>query len=329
MPIISVIMPVYNAEKYLKEAIDSILNQTLDDLELICVDDGSTDSSLDILNEYALKDNRVNVFTQNHGGGGAARNLALTKCSGKYLYCMDADDILDSNALSELYEICEEKCLDFVIFQATCYYDEKNEYCSENYHMMNELADYVGGYVFDMHDLTEDLVFKISVTPWSKLYNLDFVLKTHSQFAENLIFHDNVFFWQVFFNADRIYFYRKSLYVHRIHSESSTGSRDERFVDIIDITNHVIMLFMENGYWDKFQNQLSNRKIGIPFFRYELVQDDYKELFYEKLKKDLSIVHDETMYIEFLDNLSPQNKKIFKNILISKDFDDFERLNNS
>ena len=85
MPTISVIMPVYNAEKYLKEAIDSILNQTLDDLELICVDDGSTDSSLDILNECALSDNRVNVFTQNHGGGGAARKPGINKMQRKIL----------------------------------------------------------------------------------------------------------------------------------------------------------------------------------------------------------------------------------------------------
>ena len=329
MVLISVIMPVYNAEKYLKEAVDSILNQTLSDLELICVDDGSTDSSLEILNEYSLKDSRVRVFTQKHGGGGAARNFALTKCLGKYLYCMDADDILDLNALNELYEICEDKHLDFVIFQATCYYNETGEYRSENYHMMNELADYVGGYVFDMQDLTEDLVFKISVTPWPKLYNLDFVLKTHSQFAENLIFHDNVFFWKVFFSADRIYFYKKSLYTHRIHSESSTGSRDERFADIIEITNQVILLFIENGYWDEFKNQLSNRKIGIPFFRYDMVQDEYKEQFYDKMKKDLSIVHNDEVYNEFVDNLSPNHRRIFENIISSKNFEDFERLNSS
>ena len=102
---VSVIMPVYNAEDFLSESIDCILNQSLDDLELICVDDGSVDSSLDILNDYASRDSRVKVFHQENRGGGAARNVAMTHASGKYLYCMDSDDLLKEDSLEKLYEL--------------------------------------------------------------------------------------------------------------------------------------------------------------------------------------------------------------------------------
>ena len=94
MPKISVIIPVYNTEKYLKECIDSVVNQTLQDIEIVCVDDGSTDSSLDILNNYK-KDPRLVVLSQKHQGAGCARNLALEVAQGKYLAFIDSDDFYD------------------------------------------------------------------------------------------------------------------------------------------------------------------------------------------------------------------------------------------
>ena len=115
MPKVSVVMPVYNASRFLNESVNSILNQTLDDLELICVDDGSTDDSLDILNEFKAKDSRVKVFSLPHHGGGNARNYGLEKVTGEYLFCMDADDILDLKAFEDFYNISNEKELDLHI----------------------------------------------------------------------------------------------------------------------------------------------------------------------------------------------------------------------
>lgn len=105
---VSVVIPVYNTE-YLRKALDSIVNQTLKDIEIICVNDGSTDGSLGILEEYKDKDSRIKIFSQENQGQGAARNYGLNEVSGKYTYFMDSDDILELNALKELYDICEEK----------------------------------------------------------------------------------------------------------------------------------------------------------------------------------------------------------------------------
>ena len=108
MPKVSVIIPVYNAEKYLRECLDSVVHQTLRDIEIICVDDGSTDNSPAILQEYAHQDKRFVILTQSHSGAGAARNWGLHWARGKYLSIIDADDMFKPEFLQRLYQRAEE-----------------------------------------------------------------------------------------------------------------------------------------------------------------------------------------------------------------------------
>ena len=120
MPKITVIIPVYNTAKYLREAIDSILNQTFKEIEVIAINDGSTDNCLDILNEYALNDNRVKVYSQENKGLSLTRNFGLDNSRGDYIYFFDSDDILLPLALEELYNKCEKDNLDFCFFDLVC-----------------------------------------------------------------------------------------------------------------------------------------------------------------------------------------------------------------
>ena len=103
MPKISVIMPVYNGEKYLNQCLDSVIGQSLQDIEIICVNDGSTDSSPDILRSYAAKDPRVKVFDQPNLNAGAARNLGMKYATGEYYSFLDADDFFDPQMLELAY----------------------------------------------------------------------------------------------------------------------------------------------------------------------------------------------------------------------------------
>ena len=104
---VSVIIPVYKAEKYLRQCLDSICGQTLKDIEIICVDDGSTDSSPEILKEYREKDERVIVVRQENAGAGAARNKGLDISKGKYLSFLDADDFFEPDMLEEAFRCAE------------------------------------------------------------------------------------------------------------------------------------------------------------------------------------------------------------------------------
>ena len=115
-PFVSIIVPVYNAEKYLERCLDSLVGQTLSKIEILCVNDGSTDSSLEILNRYAAEDSRIIVFHQDNKGPGSARNTALENVKGKYILFCDADDTLERDACLECYILMEEAHVDIIIF---------------------------------------------------------------------------------------------------------------------------------------------------------------------------------------------------------------------
>ncbi len=117
IPKVSIIIPVYNVEKYLKECLNSVVNQTLKEIEIICVDDGSTDNSLSILEEYAKKDNRINLLKQENSGAGAARNKGLDSARGEYIYFLDSDDFLELNAIEILYNQIAKNQADICFFK--------------------------------------------------------------------------------------------------------------------------------------------------------------------------------------------------------------------
>ena len=125
-PAVSVVIPVYNVAAWLPECLDSIRNQTLDDIEIICIDDGSTDDSADILHRYASADSRIRVIRQDNSGISETRNVGVRASSGKYLFFMDSDDVLESTALELCVKNMEDRELEFVCFNAVSF-GEDNE----------------------------------------------------------------------------------------------------------------------------------------------------------------------------------------------------------
>lgn len=311
---VSVVIPVYNVEDFLEECLDSIVNQSLKDLEIICVNDGSTDNSLDILNRYAEKDDRFTVISQENGGHAVATNRGMKLAKGEYLYLMDADDILKLNALEETVRVADEKNVDFVIFQAINYYMDTDEYKEQENYSMNKLADFVGDKVFNWKDV-KDFAFKITVTPWSKLYRRDFVVNCGAKFPEGLVFDDNVFFFEVFFNAERITFYRKHLFVRRWYSQSSTKAGDQRFLDSIKIIDLMWDLFKKYDVFTVFKNELYNLRVRVGYKRLTWIKDEFKLMYLEALKKDFEKVKKETFFDDFYENLIERNQRIYSLVL--------------
>lgn len=311
---VSVVIPVYNVEDFLEECLDSIVNQSLKDLEIICVNDGSTDNSLDILNRYAEKDDRFTVISQENGGHAVATNRGMELAKGEYLYLMDADDILKWNALEETVRVADEKNVDFVIFQAINYYMDTDEYKEQENYSMNKLADFVGDKVFNWNDV-KDFAFKITVTPWSKLYRRDFVVNCGAKFPEGLVFDDNVFFFEVFFNAERITFYRKHLFVRRWYSQSSTKAGDQRFLDSIKIIDLMWDLFKKYDVFTVFKNELYNLRVRVGYKRLTWIKDEFKQMYLEALKRDFEKVKKETFFDDFYENLIERNQRIYSLVL--------------
>ena len=320
---ISVVVPVYNVEEFLEECLDSIINQTFKDIEIICINDGSTDNSLNILNNYAATDNRFTIISQENSGHAVATNKGINLAKGKYLFLMDSDDILELTAFEETYHYAEENNLDFLIFQAINYVMDEDRYYESDLYSLKKICGKVGNKIFDFNDIN-DLIFDIPVTPWSKLYKTDFIKNSGAEFPEGLIFDDNIFFFEILFNAKRIGIYKKFLFKRRWYTYSSTTKGDKRFLDSIDINNLTIDLFKKYGVFEKYKKDLYNRKVNLGNFRFVRIRDEYKELFFEKLKNDFNGLVKEGLYEDYLNNLNDRNKFIFKSVLESNTSDEFK-----
>ena len=323
---VSVVVPVYNVEKYLEECLDSLINQTLKDIEIICVNDGSTDKSLDILNNYAKKDKRIQIITQENKGLGAARNTGMKYAKGEYLNFIDSDDYLELSALEETYNISKEKELDFLMFRLINYDDKKDKHYQSGYYNMNRLAKSVKENVFNYKDLDSKTLFSIAVSACNKLYNREFIEKNSFTFPEGLAFEDNPFFWNIFLKAKRVFFYKKHLYNRRRREDSIMGLAGKNHMDTIKIRNMVCKIFVDNGIFDEHKKKLYHYKIISSYHRFINIQDIYKEDFFNLLKEDYLKMLDYKKYGDFNRTISNREKYVFQTCLNSKNYLKFELL---
>lgn len=225
MPLVSVIIPVYNVEEYLRQCLDSVREQTLSDIEIICVNDSSTDGSLSILEEYEKKDPRIQVVTQPNGGAGAARNKGLSMASGKYLSFLDSDDFFEPDMLELAYKKAEEDKADFVVFNSDQYYTDRKRFVDVSWTLrIKELPPYTP---FNHRQMTDN-IFKVFVGwAWDKLYNREFVEKNHLLFQEQRTSNDMLFVFSAVAIAKRISIVNKILAHQRRDAKDSLSKTRE------------------------------------------------------------------------------------------------------
>ena len=315
---ISIIVPIHNEEKYLRQCLDSIVNQTFRDFEIICINDGSTDSTQEILEEYSKKDARIKVLNRKHMGLGGVRNVGLDVACGEYIYFTDSDDYLESNTLETIYSITCERNLDLLIFKLANFTDE-GEW---NYDYSNmPFLEKFGDDVFSYEDIL-DHILEIDVTVYTKFYRKDLISDT--RFEERMIFEDNLFFTDVFFKAKRISFYNECLYNRRIHEDSITKSSTRQHTDILRVFNMMNDKFRKLGYYPQFKEKLFMRKVDGVNYRYDLIAPEYKEYLFSEIKKDY--VSKKEMYEKELDfsKIDLRSKTIFESVLSSNSAREFE-----
>lgn len=216
-PKVSVIIPVYNTEKYLRECLDSAVNQTLKDIEIICVDDGSTDGSLEILHEYAAKDSRFSVFSQENSGQSVARNVAMKRAHGKYFFFLDSDDYLETVALERMVVLAEEEELDVVVCGRIIRY-ERDDLLRESALKMEEQTPVRSGIAY-MREAKNRRYY--SNTAATKLVLRELVENYGISFPEGIIHEDTLFIFLVFMAASRVVQIPDELYGRRIREGST------------------------------------------------------------------------------------------------------------
>jgi len=279
---VSIIIPVYNVEKYLARCLDSVTNQSFSDIEIICVNDGSTDNSLDILEHYSLFDSRIKIINQENKGLSAARNTGIKASIGKYILFIDSDDYISSIAVERLYNNAEHNNSDVVVFDLI-WGKENFENCT--FMTIEELGTKYTDKTFCIDTLPPEYYKKFPVTAFSKLYNTDFLKINNIAFLEGVIYEDIPFFAEIYTKAKRITYLPEYLYYYTIDRDGSIMSRDdEKLFDIIKVHEKVKDTLKTNGYWEILKPTIQLLMMMDYLKRLKNIRTDLKEKLFNTYK---------------------------------------------
>ena len=222
---VSVILPIYNVAPYLDETFTSLLSQTLQDIEIIAVNDGSEDNSEDIIKKYAQQDARISYFTKTNQGQSVARNLALKHATGEYIYMMDSDDVLaDPNALQICYDYAEQNKADFIFFDGDTLLEQGTSHLTWDYKRTEDLQE---GKAYQGKELLNEMLekWKHNCVVWLLLINHNYLKRIGLDFYPGIIHEDELFTTKLTLQSDKIFCLKKSFVKHRIRSASTMGKR--------------------------------------------------------------------------------------------------------
>lgn len=220
---VSVILPVYNVAPYLDETFTSLLNQTLQEIEIITVNDGSTDNSLEIIQKYAQQDSRISFYTQENQGQSVARNLALKHATGKYIYMMDSDDVLaNPDALRICYEYAEKNRADFIFFDGDTLQEQGATHLTWDYQRTEDLEE---DKAYQGEELLSEMLdkWKHNCVVWLLLINHNYLRSIGLDFYPGIIHEDELFTTKLTLQSQNIYCLKQSFVKHRVRSASTMG----------------------------------------------------------------------------------------------------------
>lgn len=313
---VSIILPVYNVAPYLRQSLDSIIAQTLTDIEIICVDDGSTDDSGKILDEYKEKDNRITVIHKRNAGTGAARNDGLKIATGECIGFVDPDDWILPNMYERLYNILQDKELDIVMFTPDVFNDQTQKHEGFLYFQDSNFPKILDDKIFNKDDISP---FSYPMCVWNKLYRKKLFDDNNIDFAEGLDFEDHKVIFKSLFTAKRIYFIREKLYVYRHSRQGSILSdNDTRMFDHIKIYDIVENILKETGNWEKFHLDFLRYKVHNILYYYTMIKPQYKDEYYKKMVKSLQNTQMSEEEFEILAKDYPDLKTIMGDSWVKK-----------
>ena len=222
---ISVVIPVYNVGKYLRRCLDSLASQTLREIEIICVDDGSTDESGEILDEYAARDTRVRVVHQENAGAGPARNTGMDLAQGEYLFFCDPDDWCDRRMLKSMYSVAARDKAEIVMV-SNFYCDGDDERVSSRRKIPREVLDL--RQPFAATEIADRIFQLFPHVPWNKLVRADYVRRLGLRYQSQPRTNDAFYVEAALAAASRISVLNRAFYYHRVRRPGSLMSASDR-----------------------------------------------------------------------------------------------------
>lgn len=282
-PAVSILVPCYNVEKYLPQCLDSIINQTLEDIEIICLNDGSKDRTLDIIRDYAERDGRIVVVDKPNSGYGATMNKGLDVARGKYIGIVESDDFIEPDMFKRLYETAEEYNLDL----ARCLNTEYNELTGKKeYSNFESIGLYKCNEVFKPRE--QKYIFYIQPSIWDGLYRKNLLDDNGIRFLETpgASFQDTSFAFKVYSVAQRVMVIREFLHNYRINEGSSVSSTGKVFC-VCEEEAEIRRFAREQGIYDDLKGVMAVRAFGCYKWNYNRLTSKYKREFILHFSKEV------------------------------------------
>lgn len=243
----SIIVPIYNVENYIAACLDSILCQNYDDYEIIAINDGSTDRSREILNEYKSKTDKLTIISQENGGLGSARNKGIENAEGDYLVFIDSDDYIDCHMLKQINEIIKVYDVDILAF--------------DGYRVTEsgEIIDIISSdiYTEEYNDLSHKQFLMLEPTGCTKIYKKKLFIDNSIRFPEKLWYEDLATVFKLSLSAKTLGYYKKSFYYYVQRGESITHSSNvKRMMEIMDAFDEEMNYYKKHGAFEKYYSEI-------------------------------------------------------------------------
>lgn len=320
-PNVSIIVPIFNSENLLISCLNSIKNQTMKNIEVICIDDGSTDNSLNILRDYEKRDARFKVFHQANSGAGTARNNGIKHSKGKYILFVDSDDFIEKDTCERLYGLAEHLNCDLILFDAVRHIE--NGGCLNLIHFSESNLKDFNNFSFD-YEYVKDKVFDgYYGVIWNKFYKSSFIKENNIYFPKHKIYNDVEFHIKTLILAKNIAHLPKILYHYNRFGQDSLQtsyvSTDNAFV-FFDVLEGIRDFLIENNYFNEFRLDFINFSIFELRNKLNSIDEKYKNFFFDKSKK---FFYSLNLTVDDFENLSFELFIYFIFVINSRDYLDF------
>lgn len=258
---LSIVVCIYNSEKYISKLLDSIIGQTLKEIEVICVNDGSLDRSKDILVNYAKKDSRIQVVNQENQGSGMARTAGYKIATGEYIVFFDGDDWIDLKYCEKLYNKAKENDSDVIFCRISLYQQQENKIYNNNYYYnMGNIPEQYHNKSFSPIE-GRDFIFDTNFEMWNKVCKLKFLRDNNIGPGKLKIFNDVVYMFKIFSSANKILFVPENLIYYRKHSNSMSSTINNNAHKFIGVFNIALEHMKKLSYYKKIKKQVLKRMV--------------------------------------------------------------------
>jgi len=292
LPKVSVIIPVYNVAPYIRKCLDSLVNQTMSELEFICINDSSTDDSLEILNEYAAKDCRFVIITQENKGQGVARNNGIKIAKGEYIAFVDPDDWIELDAFEILYNEAKKTGVEVVHFDYYTFNDAKNKFkayhCTKNFKKLSSKPVKDCGYYCWKDFSKQNRLSNINFVIWNKLYNREFILKNNIKFAPNKHAEDHIFSIASTILADKILYLKKCFYYYRVRIGSSVNKASDDNFCIFENLKILKQFLVEHNLFKDLEKDYKGYAISVLSWHFTCIPEHSIQKYLNQCRELLS-----------------------------------------